>query len=172
MSDPYIGEIKTVAFDYAPIYWATCDGQLLNISQNSALFALIGTTYGGDGTTNFALPDLRGRAPMHQGTGVGLTQRIMGQKIGAETAVVAQNELGGHNHQLNCSNQPGTTASPVNNFPAGSSSNNYSTVSSSLVQLNQQTVSSVGNGQSHNNMMPFLTVNYIICLEGIFPQQN
>lgn len=172
MSDPFIGEIKTVAFNYAPIDWATCDGQLMNIAQNDTLFSLIGTTYGGDGTTTFALPDLRGRAPMHQGTGTGLTQRTIGQLFGSETVSIATNQLGGHSHGLSCSNQAGTSASPVNAFPAGSSSFNYIAPSSTPAQLNAQTVSTVGSGQAHNNMMPFLTVNYIICLYGIYPTQN
>ncbi|WP_414568798.1 phage tail protein [Nostoc sp. CCY 9925] len=179
MSDPYIGEIRMFGGNFAPVGWALCDGQLLPISGNDALFALIGTTYGGDGQTNFALPDLRGRAPIHQGTGTGLSPRNIGKPIGAEAVTLTTDQLPQHNHSLtaNTNSNPGvitaTDKSPVNNVPATGTLEMYARPSDPLVSMSANAIAPfVGGSQPHSNMQPFQAINFIIALEGIFPQRN
>jgi len=175
MSDPYYGEIKSVAFDYAPVDWAFCNGQSLTINQNEVLYSLISTIYGGNGTT-FALPDLRGRVPIHQGTGPNMTQRIIGQQVGTETVTLQTAQLPAHNHTLYCNSTAGTVTTPVGNVPALTANPQYATSNDDQnlkTTLSQTVISPVGGSLNHNNMMPFLTINYIICINnGIFPNRD
>ena len=182
MSEPFIGEIRVFGFNFAPRGWAMCDGQLLPINQNQALFSLLGTIYGGDGRTTFALPDLRGRAAMHMGHGPGLSSRPLGQKSGTENNTLSVNQLPSHNHVVTatarCKHTAGNTNDAVGHVwadDAGAASATYSdlapdnNMSSAAIET---TCSSVGGGQSVNNMQPFQVVNYCIALEGLFPSRN
>ncbi|MDB4412532.1 tail fiber protein [bacterium] len=171
MSEPFIGQIQTFGFNFAPRAWAFCNGQLLPISQNNALFALIGTIYGGDGRTTFALPDLRGRMPMHYGQGSGLSNRQIGQSSGAESHQLSVGELPVHTHTHNVTAAVGDSPSPVGAVPATANDgeSNYSTATSGLSAVNGN---SQGGGQAHNNMPPYLAINFSIALTGIFPPRN
>ncbi len=170
--EQYIGEIRIFGGNYAPSGWALCNGQLLNIVEHEILFSLIGTTYGGDGQTTFALPDLRGRLALHMGpnptTG---TQYNLGQKGGTETVTLTSNQLPAHTHAVSAQSAAGTTNSPTNAFWATSGAMQYSTQAPNGT-MNPQAVSIVGGDQYHENMMPYLPMNYIISLEGLWPQQN
>ncbi|UJF33808.1 phage tail protein [Paenibacillus hexagrammi] len=168
MSDQYVGEIRMFSGTYAPVGWVMCNGQLLNINEYQALFALIGTTYGGDGQTTFAVPDLRGRLPIHMGNGY-----TLGQMAGTEKVTLVSDQMPVHTHIPNASNVTGTSASPANAFWATSSASNvtpYSTTAPNTA-MNPAAISSVGGNQSHDNMMPFLTVTFMIATEGVFPSQ-
>lgn len=169
----FIGEIKMVGFNFAPRDWARCDGQLLQISQHSALFALLGTQYGGDGETTFGLPDLRGRVPMHAGNGPGLPNHPIGQKAGAETTTLSLAHLPPHNHPVTIatSSSEGDTAIPGGNNLAKSGSGGYTTQSTDST-LGGVTGENAGSGQSHSNMQPYQAVNFVIALSGIFPSQS
>ncbi|MFT5126698.1 MAG: microcystin-dependent protein [Rhodothermales bacterium] len=174
MSDPFIGEISLVGFTYAPRSWANCDGQLLPISQNNALFALLGTTYGGDGETTFGLPELRGRSAMHQGQGPGLSSRPLGQKSGVETVTLTLGQMPTHSHSITrlASNSSGTAATPVGNVPAVTEQLAlYRPVADANI-AGAETVGNAGASQSHDNMPPVLTVRSVICLQGTFPSRN
>jgi microcystin-dependent protein len=166
--DPYIGEIRMFGGNFAPQGWAFCDGQLIPISENDALFTLIGTTYGGDGQETFALPDLQGRVPIHQGNGF-----VLGQKAGVESVTLTGAQLPIHTHAfLGSQDQGGTTNPPghvVASIPGGGSA--YIQDSAS-VEMAQQSLMTVGGSQPHDNMQPFLCLSFIISLFGIFPQQN
>ncbi|WP_127589105.1 phage tail protein [Paenibacillus koleovorans] len=169
MSDQYLGEIRLFSGNYAPQGWAMCNGQILSISENEALYTLIGATYGGDGRTTFGLPDLRGRIPLHTGTNTSTgTVYSIGQKGGVETVILTTAQLPAHTHQVSSNSLDGTSVSPTNGYFAGSSVNQYSTLSPNAM-MNAAAISSVGGNQSHNNMMPFNTLTYIIALQGIFP---
>lgn len=175
MADPYIGEIRMFAGDYAPAGWAFCDGQLLSISQNTALFSLLGTSYGGNGTTNFALPNLRAASPMQQGTGPGLTPRDVGEAGGEWAVSLTQAQLPSHTHAA-----VGTTAGATSTSPAGHQwatspdrgGTLYSDATSGLVMMSRNALSSTGSGAPHNNMPPYLTVSFIIALQGIYPPRG
>jgi microcystin-dependent protein len=171
--DPFIGEIRMFAGNFAPRGWAKCEGQLLAISQNSALFSILGTTYGGDGRTTFALPDLRGRVPMHYGSGPGLSSYTQGQSGGSETNMLAVANLPAHNHSINAVTADGNTSVPGGNLPAGTKllDKEYSDATATTT-MNATMVSSTGGGQAVNNMQPYLTVTYIIALQGIYPSRN
>lgn len=182
MSDPFLGEIIMFGGNFAPRGWALCDGQLLAISSNTALFSIIGTIYGGDGRTTFALPDLRGRAPIHKGNGPGLSSRSQGQSGGGESNTLSQNQLPSHNHQVavtaKCKGAAGNANTAVGNVwsnDAGVSSATYSNAAADAdmkadaIDVQEQ---NVGTGQSVNNMQPFLAINYIIALQGVFPSRN
>jgi microcystin-dependent protein len=173
-SDPYIGEIAIFCGNFAPYGWALCDGRLLPISDYSALFQLIGTTYGGDGEFTFAVPDLRGRAPMHTGTGTGLSNRQIGEQGGTETVTLTTQQIPYHSHQLGVSTAPGTTASPQGAVPAdaGNGSAQYTPNTVNLLTQPNQVLGVVGGSEPHENMQPFLAVNYIIALSGVFPSQT
>lgn len=166
MADPFIGEIRIFAGNFAPSSWAFCNGQLLSISQNTALFSLVGTIYGGDGRTTFGLPDLGGRAPMHSGNGPGLTSRSLGQRGGAETATAAQ--IPSHSHTLQGVDADAQTTDPTGNRLATSNEDNYDDQSAPNVSMSSLATGSFGN-QAHDNMQPYLTLNFIIALNGIFP---
>ncbi len=158
---------------FAPRGWAFCDGQLVAVSQNDALFGLIGTIYGGDGRTTFGLPDMRGRIPVHGGgsAGPGLSPRPLGQKAGAENVAVTTNQLPAHTHQWRASNTPASSNSPQAKAPAIALGDVYT---SDFTPANMATtaISNVGGGQSHTNLMPFLCINFIIALFGIYPSRN
>lgn len=166
MSEPFLSEIKIVSFNFPPKGWALCNGQLLPINQNQALFALLGTTYGGNGQTNFALPNLRGRVPIHFGAA-----HSLGEAAGSTSVTVNIQQLPTHLHGLQASsNSTGAGADATNAFLAPVF-NGYGPATA-LMPLSAQSVTSVGGSQPHNNMMPYLTLNFIIALQGIFPSQN
>ena len=180
MGSPFLGEICMFGCNFAPRGWAFCSGQLLSISQNSALFALVGTIYGGDGQSTFALPDLRGRVPVGQFQGPGLPSVVLGEMSGELNHTLISAEIPAHSHtvtlQLNASGSPGTSSSPAGNFPAvqpagysGYASTSGATMSGTAAQV---TVGAAGGSQAHNNRMPSLGINYCIALEGIFPSRN
>ncbi|MBO6512452.1 MAG: phage tail protein [Phycisphaerales bacterium] len=171
--EPFIGEIKMVGFNYAPRGWAKCDGQLLPISQNQALFSLLGTQYGGDGETTFGLPDLRGRVPLHAGNGPGLTNRPIGQKAGEESTTLSLAHLPPHNHPvtIQTSSAEGDSALPGSNALAKSSNGGYTTQATDTT-LGSVSSANAGSGQAHQNMQPYQAVNFVIALTGIFPSPN
>lgn len=173
-TQPYIGEIAIFAGNFAPVGWAFCDGSLLLISEYSALYQLIGTTYGGDGQSTFALPDLRGRAPMHAGAGPALTSRVGGEMGGTEEVTLTTQQIPNHNHVLGVSTTPGTTASPQGAVPAdgGNGSAQYTQDTASLQKQPAQVMGAVGGSLPHENMQPYLAVTYIISLFGVFPSQS
>jgi microcystin-dependent protein len=166
MSEPFIGEIRMVGFNFAPVGWALCDGQLMAISQNTALFALLGTFYGGDGIRTFALPDLQGRVPMHQGNGLGLSPRTLGTPGGHERVTLVPAQIPPHTHPLNATTAAATSSAPAGHVLAGGGA--YGGPPGNT-QLDPTAVGSVGGGESHGNIQPFLVVNFIIALQGIFP---
>lgn len=170
MTTPYIGEIKLFAGNFQPRGYAFCDGRLLPISQYSALFALIGTTYGGDGQTTFALPDLRGRIPINQGTGPGLSTYVIGQAFGTETVTLTTQQMPAHTHTALCNSAPGV-ATPANGFWAATTGvSGYAATSDGT--MNAQSLTPAGGSQPHENRMPLLALNFIIALEGVFPARN
>jgi len=170
MSNPYIGEIRLFAGTFAPNGWALCQGQLLSIAQNDALFNLIGTTYGGDGQSTFALPDLRGRVPTHQGTGPGLSPRVIGGLGGSESVTLTPAQLPSHNHTLTATTAAASSAAgPSGSVLATSSVALYG--SGAQVPMANAAITASGGGQPHENMAPYLGLNYIISLFGIFPSQ-
>jgi microcystin-dependent protein len=165
MAEPFLGEIRIFSCSFAPKGWSMCNGQLLPINQNQALFSLLGTNYGGDGQTNFALPNLRGAIPMHEGNGFTLGQ------TGGETAhTISQNEMPTHLHALQAAGVDATVPVPTGNL-LGQFSSGYRNASN-LVALPATTVTSTGGSQPHENMSPYLTLNFCIALQGIFPSQN
>jgi microcystin-dependent protein len=170
MADPYLGEIRMFAGNYAPQFWEFCNGQLLAIAQYDALFALIGTTYGGDGVNNFALPDLRGRIPVDQGQGPGLSKRIMGQMGGAEKVALTVDQLPVHSHAVMITTAVGTLTSPAGAFWATNINQYSSTPPDSL--MSAAAIAPMGNNFPHENMMPYLCINFIICIEnGYWPDR-
>ncbi len=173
MSIPYVAEIRIFGFDFAPKGWAHCDGQLMPISQNTALFALLGTVYGGDGKTTFALPDLRGAAPMHAGDGVGLSPRDLGESGGSEITTLLEAEIAAHNHALFgstgiASSQDGTGKVWGRPFGGG----NLFDTAGPAATLDPSALLPAGGSQPHNNMQPYLTLNFCIALQGVFPERN
>jgi len=171
MSEPFLAEIRIFAGTFAPLGWAFCDGQLLSIAQNTALFSLIGTTYGGDGRTNFALPNLQGRAPMHPGTGPGLTPRQLGQQVGTETVTLSETQMPNHTHALRATVSRGAAGTPQDNAFNRSTGDTAYNTPSNLTGMAPAMAPPTGGGQAHNNMQPFLTLNFIIALQGLYPQR-
>lgn len=171
--NPFIGEIIMFGGNFAPLGWAFCNGQLLPIAQNSALFSILGTIYGGDGVTTFALPDLRGRVSIHPGHGPGLSAYHLGEKGGTETVTLTVNQIPSHNHMVMANAGVGTSPDPAGNFLAntGAFDNEYS-AGPATITMNGSMLSHSGGSQSHTNVQPFLCVNYIIALEGIFPSRG
>jgi microcystin-dependent protein len=165
MSEPFLAEIRIMAFGFVPRGWALCNGQLLPINQNTALFALLGTTYGGNGTTNFALPDLRGRIPIHFGAGF-----VLGQSGGTETHTLLPNEMPAHSHTLFASPDPAVSRTPAAQVLARTANPSYA--SGSGATLSADTLANAGGSQPHANVQPSLVLNYVIALQGIFPSQN
>jgi microcystin-dependent protein len=171
-TDPYIGQVVIVSFGFAPKGYAECNGQLLPINQYQALFALLGTTFGGDGRTNFALPDLQGRVPIHMGAGPGLQDYILGQTGGEETVTLNINQIPRHTHPVMGQSSFGTIANPVGNVWAMQSRLD---VYSSVVPdtpMNFGAITPTGGSQPHDNHSPYVVVNYVIALQGIFPSRN
>jgi microcystin-dependent protein len=170
MSDPFVAEIRIFAGNFAPRGWAKCDGQILPISQNTALFSLLGTNYGGDGKTTFALPNLRGRAPMHTGSGPGLTPRQLAESDGSETVTLLQGEIPQHAHTAFGMSNPATAATLQGNVPAAAGEDAYAPIGSRTpIAMSGEALGAAGGGLPHNNMQPYLVLNFIIALQGIFP---
>ncbi len=189
MSEPFIGEIHTYAFNFPPRGWALCDGQLMQVSQHTALFSLVGTTYGGDGRNTFGLPDLRGRAPVHMGTGPGLSPKDIGDRGGLEIVTLQVSQMPLHNHDASssgftarmlCNNGPATKDTPVNNTLAELDRSNQYTdqapnaqMAAGTVQIDGAvTIANNGGSQPHLNMPPYLTLNFSIALLGLFPSRS
>lgn len=173
MSTPFIGEIRMFAGNFAPVGWAFCNGQLLAIAENDALFALIGTTYGGDGQTTFALPDLRGRLPLHMGQGPGLSNRILGEIAGTESVTLITNQIPVHDHSFIGTSSNASSGSPSGTLVAYPASIDlYRPGSTPGANLAPNAIGSQGGSQPHDNLQPFLCVSFIISLFGIFPTQN
>jgi microcystin-dependent protein len=173
MADPFVAEIRIFPFNFAPKGWAWCNGQLLPLSQNTALFSLLGTTYGGDGKSNFALPDLQGRAPMHPGQGPGLSLHDLGETGGSETVSLLQSEIPAHSHAWQASNSDGISQSPAGNLLAvgvgGITMYAAPPPPGSLTPLADNALAPAGGDQPHNNLQPYLTFNFSIALQGVFP---
>lgn len=173
MADPFTGEIKMFGGNFAPQSFAFCDGQVVPISQYDQLFALIGTTYGGDGVNTFGLPDLRSRIPLGQGSGPGLTNRVLGNNGGTELVQLNTNQLPAHSHPAACNTGAGDSSTPAGNFWAANSNTAVAQYSAtSNTNMNAGEGSPTGSNLSHTNLMPFLAVNFIISLYGFFPSQN
>jgi len=174
MSDPYTGEIRMFGGNFAPAGWAFCDGQLLPIAENDALFTLIGTTYGGDGQTTFGLPDLRGRLPIHAGTGPGLSTRTLGEQGGVETVTLTTNQLPQHTHPPAGIPTTGNSPSPGGAFWAGTATGalyRFGAVPGGATMA-ANSLAPAGGSQPHDNVMPFQCVSFIICLFGFFPSPS
>lgn len=170
MAEPFLAEIRLMSFNFPPKGWALCNGQLLPINQNQALFALLGTTYGGDGRVNFALPDLRGRSPLHAGAG-----SVLGERGGEEIHTLTVNEVPGHTHVLSASSDVANSHLPGAALPAGrprGGINRYAPAGSGNSVMHPGSLSASGGSQAHDNMQPYLTLNFAIALQGIFPSQN
>ena len=169
---PYIGQIMAFGGNFVPQGWALCNGSLLPISQYDALFSLLGTTFGGDGQTTFALPDLRGRAALHQGQGPGLSSYVLGQSGGAEAVTLTMGQLPPHSHPVLGNSGAGTSSNPSGAVWAGSPVNVYAAGAAANAAMSATAISASGSGQPHDNMLPFETLNFCIALEGIYPSQS
>jgi microcystin-dependent protein len=167
VSTPYVGEIRMGGWNFAPAGWAMCNGQLLPISENPALFNLIGTTYGGDGMNTFALPDLRGRLPVHQGAGL-----TIGQASGTESVTLTQAQIPAHSHSFRCSTSPGATRDPGGNVPATAVAGSAYIQAAPTTGLAAGSIGSTGNSLPHDNMQPYLCVTFVISLFGVYPSQT
>lgn len=167
MAEPFLSEIRIMSFGFPPKGWATCDGQLLPINQNQALFSLLGTVYGGDGRVNFGLPNLQGRVPIHMGSG-----HTLGERGGEQGHTLSISEIPTHVHSAVAANATGAQPLPTGGFFAQESRKPYAAADNNLVALNAATVANVGGSQAHLNMQPFLVLNFSIALQGIFPSQT
>jgi len=173
MADPFVAEIRIVGFNFPPRGWAACDGQLLPIAQNTALFSLLGTFYGGNGVNNFALPDLRGRAPMHHGQGPELTERSIGESGGSESVQLAPGQMPAHSHFARAADGPATTNDPTDRLPAVTPEDAYQERGGKTpATMRPGTVGVMGGDQPHNNFQPSLAVNFVIALQGVFPPRS
>lgn len=173
--DPFVAEIRIFPFNFAPKGWAFCDGQILPLSQNTALFSLLGTTYGGDGKSNFALPNMQGNAPMHPGQGPGLSPHDLGETGGSDTVTLIESEIPSHSHSLMSSTTNSSKPSPGGNALArvtGASPYVAGTPAPPLVQFSSNALAPAGGDQPHNNMQPYLTLNFCIALQGVFPPRT
>jgi len=167
MAEPFLAEIRLMSFVFAPKGWALCNGQLLPINQNQALFSLLGTTFGGDGRVNFGLPDVQGRVPVHMGNGF-----TLGQRGGEQAHTLIVSEVPQHTHQAQASSTSGNTNVPATNLLAGSAPNNLYGAAAALEAMNSATITNAGGSQAHDNMQPYLTISFCIALQGIFPSQT
>jgi microcystin-dependent protein len=172
MSEPFLGEIRMLGFNFAPQGWAPCNGQLLPINQNQALFSLLGTTYGGDGTTTFALPDLRSRVPVGQGQGPALSSYVEGQAGGAETVTLTAIQMPGHTHAVKASSSAAGSDQPEGRALARSASHIYAAKPDTSTVMNADMLGDAGGSQSHDNIQPYLAVNFCIALTGVFPARS
>ncbi len=170
MSEPFLAEVRMVGFNFAPRGWAYCDGQILPINQNQSLYSLLGTTYGGDGRTTFALPDMRGRAPIHVGRSEGGSEHREGQKSGEETHTLSASEMPNHDHALMAQSGNGNVPTPSGHVLAAFLNGYHDP--SNLTGIRSGSVTNVGGGQAHNNMQPYLAVNFCIAMHGLFPSRN
>lgn len=171
MADPFVAEIRIFPFNFAPSSWAFCDGQLLPISQNIALFSLLGTAYGGNGSTTFALPNLQGRAPMCPGAGPGLSPRNLGESGGQQTVTLNTNEIPSHTHTLSAATAAASASTPISTALAESATLNTSSKTGAQKTMASDAVGSTGSGQPHNNMQPYLVLNFCIALNGVYPSR-
>ncbi|HXK03321.1 MAG TPA: tail fiber protein [Verrucomicrobiae bacterium] len=173
MASPFLGEIRVFPYNFAPRGWAFCNGQILPISQNTALFSLLGTQYGGNGTSNFALPNLQGNVAIGQGSGPGLTPRTVGEVGGTQTVTLATTQMPAHNHLFACNSKNGNSYSPAGNIPAvDAGGNNLYSPGPPDSHMNAGHLPVQGSGLPHNNMQPYLTLSYCIAMQGIFPARN
>ena len=174
MADPFVAEVRIFPFNFAPKGWAWCDGQLLPLSQNTALFSLLGTTYGGNGKSNFALPDLQGRAPMQPGQGPGLSLHDLGESSGSETVTLLESEIPSHSHSLSAQNVPGDSATPAGNAYARTigATPYLAPAGAPLTAMAPESLAPAGGDAPHNNMMPYLTFYFCIALQGVFPPRT
>ena len=173
MADPFVAEIRIFPFNFAPRGWAFCDGQLLPISQNTALFSLVGTMYGGDGKTSFALPNLQGSAPMSRGQGPGLSLRNQGETGGSSTVTLLESEIPSHTHAMRANSSVADFSIPQGNSLANTAGDQiYRTDSQNLTQMASQSLGNIGGDQPHNNMQPYLTLNFCIALQGVYPPRT
>ncbi|MBN8944997.1 MAG: phage tail protein [Rhizobiales bacterium] len=176
MADPFVAEIRIFPFNFAPRGWAWCDGQLLPLSQNTALFSLLGTTYGGNGKSNFALPDLQGRTPMHPGQGPGLSLHDLGETGGSDTVSLLESEIPMHSHSMMAANLPADQGAPTPTRSLARSVNAFAYVAGSpqpaLVPMSDQMLAPAGGDQPHNNLQPYLTCYFCIALQGVFPPRT
>jgi microcystin-dependent protein len=173
MAEAYLGELRLFPYNFAPSGWAMANGQILSIAQNTALFSLLGTTYGGNGTTTFQLPDMRGRVPVSQGQGVGLSPYVLGETLGVETVTLNTAEIPAHTHAVNANGAKGNESSPIGSFPAADASEitaEYSRGSSGTMNANM--IANAGGSQPHENRQPTLVLTWCIALQGIFPARN
>lgn len=175
MSNPFLAEIRILPCNFAPKGWAFCDGQILPLSQNTALFSLLGTTYGGDGKSTFALPNIQGSAPMHPGQGPGLSLYVLGEIGGSETVTLLQSEIPTHTHSMRAHNaDPADAQNPssATSLAQSSQGNAYNPTTTNLINLAPQTLAPAGGSLPHNNMMPYLTLNFCIALQGVYPPRT
>jgi microcystin-dependent protein len=175
MADPFVAEIRIFPFNFAPKGWAFCDGQLLPISQNTALFSLLGTTYGGDGKSNFALPNMQGNAPMAPGQGPGLSLHDLGETGGSDTVTLLESEIPSHSHALVAQNQPGQLAAPGSDRTYARSSGGFAYKAppyTQVVAFNGNMIGPTGGSQPHNNMQPYLTLSFCIAMQGVYPPRT
>jgi microcystin-dependent protein len=172
MADPFVAEIRIFPFNFAPKGWAFCDGQLMPLSQNTALFSLLGTTYGGNGKSNFALPDIQGNAVMHPGQGPGLSLHDLGETGGSETVSLIESEIPGHSHAMTASQGDGNERGPAGQLLATGIGISQYQAPQSQTALAPTAVAPAGGDQPHNNMQPYLTLNFCIALQGVFPPRG
>jgi microcystin-dependent protein len=172
--DPFVAEIRIFPFNFAPKGWAWCDGQLLPLSQNTALFSLLGTTYGGDGKSNFALPNMQGSSPMFYGQGPGLSLHDIGETGGSDTVTLLESEIPSHSHQImaNINNSNLATPSPARSLARANPGQAYTATLTNIQQFNSNAMAPAGGDQPHNNMMPYLTCYFNIALQGVFPPRT
>jgi microcystin-dependent protein len=174
--DPFVAEIRIFPFNFAPTGWAFCDGQILPLSQNTALFSLLGTTYGGDGKSNFALPNMQGNAPMHPGQGPGLSLHDLGETGGSQTITLLESEIPAHAHTFRASNQQADVQAPIASVslarPSGAVPFVIGSPTPPIVAMAGESLAPAGGDQPHNNLQPFLTLNFCIALQGVFPPRG
>jgi microcystin-dependent protein len=174
MADPFVAEIRIFPFNFAPKGWAFCDGQLMPLSQNTALFSLLGTTYGGDGKSTFALPNMQGNAAIHAGQGTGLSLYDLGQSGGSETVTLLESEIPAHAHGILANINPSNLAapSPLRSYARSAPGTAYKATSANITAFSDQALAPAGGDQPHNNLMPYLTLNFCIALQGVFPPRT
>lgn len=170
MAEAFISELRLFGCNFAPRNWAMCNGQIMSIAQNTALFSLLGTTYGGNGQTTFALPDLRGRVPLHLGQGPGLSNYVEGEVAGVEDVTLNVSQVPAHTHTVGASSDDATKKNPIGSVPAATGGSSYGTTANGAMLGTMLSVS--GGSQPHTNMQPFLVLNWCICINGIFPSRN